>query len=127
MRLKWFQVKNYRNIHDSGPIDVEDVTAFVGQNEAGKSNLFEALYRINPFKPDIKFDIDEDWPVDLFGEKATGSKAKVCEATFALETEEISSLYDAAAPKAEPPAEGAPPAGAPHASRGSECHRLKVL
>lgn len=25
---------------------INDITAFVGQNEAGKSNLFEALYRI---------------------------------------------------------------------------------
>jgi AAA15 family ATPase/GTPase len=44
MQLKFFKVTKYRNIEDSGWIDVNDITAFVGQNEAGKSNLFEALY-----------------------------------------------------------------------------------
>ncbi len=37
MRFVRFQVENYRNVLDSGLIDVGDVTAFVGQNEAGKS------------------------------------------------------------------------------------------
>jgi len=35
-----------------GAIEINGITAFVGQNEAGRSNLFEALYRINPFAPD---------------------------------------------------------------------------
>jgi recombinational DNA repair ATPase RecF len=49
MKFTQCQVYNYRNIHDSGPIKVNEMTAFVGQNESGKSNLFEALYRVNPF------------------------------------------------------------------------------
>jgi len=40
MKLVQFRVQNYRNILDTGPIDVGKVAAFVGQNEAGKSNLF---------------------------------------------------------------------------------------
>ena len=50
MRFVRFTVHNYRNVANSEWIKVGDVTAFVGQNEAGKSNLFEALYRINPFE-----------------------------------------------------------------------------
>ena len=49
MRFASFHVTNYRNIHDSGRIDIDQITAFVGQNESGKSNLFEALYRVHPF------------------------------------------------------------------------------
>jgi AAA15 family ATPase/GTPase len=49
---------------DSGWTDVNEVAAFVGQNESGKSNLFEALYRINPFAANEAYNIDEDWPVD---------------------------------------------------------------
>ena len=50
MRFVRFTVHNYRNVANSEWIKVGDVTAFVGQNEAGKSNLFEALYQINPFE-----------------------------------------------------------------------------
>jgi AAA15 family ATPase/GTPase len=60
MQLTQFKVTSYRNVVNSGWIDVNDITAFVGQNEAGKSNLFEALYRINPFAPNETYKIDED-------------------------------------------------------------------
>jgi len=43
MKLRSFKVTNYRNVRDSNSIEVGNITAFVGQNEAGKSNLFEAL------------------------------------------------------------------------------------
>jgi hypothetical protein len=57
------------------------MTALVGQNEAGKSNLCEALYIINPILP-AKYNVDEDWPVDDWGNKnATGL---VCEARFEI-------------------------------------------
>ena len=69
MRFTGFHVTNYRNIHDSGPIDVGQITAFVGQNESGKSNLFEALYRVNPFDEQAEYNINEDWPVDRWAKK----------------------------------------------------------
>ncbi len=68
MELKQFKVVNYRNVVDSGWIDVSRLTAFVGQNEAGKSNLFEALYRVSPFIAAADYDIDEDWPVDKWAD-----------------------------------------------------------
>ena len=94
MKLTQFKVTNYRNVRDSGWIMVNDISAFVGQNEAGKSNLFEALYRINPFVPDESYSIDEDWPVDDWGNK--DPSALVCEAWFDLDAEEIRSLWDMA-------------------------------
>src|SRR5438552_905119 len=102
MKLRLFRVTNYRNVRDSGPIEVGDITAFVGQNEAGKSNLFEALYRINPFVPGEAYNIDEDWPVDDWGNK--DPSALVCQAQFALTPEEIKSLYDQAGHPEPPPA-----------------------
>ncbi len=103
MQLTHFKVTKYRNVWDSGWIEVGNVTAFVGQNEAGKSNLFEALYRINPFAPDEAYNIDEDWPVDDWGNK--DSSALVCQAKFVLTSEEIESLYDEAG-HPEPAPEG---------------------
>jgi energy-coupling factor transporter ATP-binding protein EcfA2 len=105
MKFKQFRVTNYRNVIDSGPIDINDVTAFVGQNEAGKSNLFEALNRINSFESDADYNIDEDWPVDRWGEKATAAGTVVCSAEFLIEDSgEILSLFEHAAPAAQTPA-----------------------
>jgi energy-coupling factor transporter ATP-binding protein EcfA2 len=107
MRLTHFKVTRYRNIWDSAWIDVNKITAFVGQNEAGKSNLFEALYRINPFVPDETYNIDEDWPVDEWANK--DDSAVVCEAKFSLTEAEIKALWAEALippPPSAPPSEG---------------------
>lgn len=109
MNLRDFRVTNYRNVMDSGWIQIGDITAFVGQNEAGKSNLFEALYRINPFASgetyNEAYNIDEDWPVDDWGNN--DPSALVCQGKFALRPEEIESLYDEAGhPELEPALEG---------------------
>ena len=98
MKLKRFRVTSYRNVIDSGQIEVNDVTAFVGQNEAGKSNLFEALYRINPFEAQVDYNIDEDWPVDRWGEKGTAVGTTVCTAEFLIDdSAEILELFEHAA------------------------------
>ena len=91
MKLTRFRVTCYRSIRDSGWVGIDDITAFVGQNEAGKSNLFEALYRINPFTPDETYDIDEDWPVDDWGNKDPSTR--VCEAEFTLNAEDVAALH----------------------------------
>lgn len=39
---------NFRPVKDSGWINCEDVTTLVGINEAGKSNLLLALWKLNP-------------------------------------------------------------------------------
>ena len=37
MKITQFKVTNYRNVWDSDWIEINNITAFVGQNEAGKS------------------------------------------------------------------------------------------
>lgn len=62
MKLTTFRVTKFRNIVDSGPIDVDaSVTCLVGKNEAGKSALLEALYLLNPAY-DEKFDVEDQYP-----------------------------------------------------------------
>lgn len=47
MKLKSFQIKNFRNIHDSGICNLtEDITVLVGKNECGKTNILNALGKI---------------------------------------------------------------------------------
>jgi predicted ATPase len=48
MKLLGYQVTNFRSVEDSGWIDVSDVTAFIGENEAGKTNLLLPLWKLNP-------------------------------------------------------------------------------
>lgn len=97
MEFVAFQVTNYRNVIDSDRIEVNRITAFVGQNEAGKSNLFDALYRVNPFDQQAAYNLDEDWPVDRWGEKDANAHVTVCRAEFELAPEEIAALYAHAA------------------------------
>lgn len=48
MQLESFRVWNFRSINDSGTIDVPQITALLGRNESGKSNLLLALRSLNP-------------------------------------------------------------------------------
>ena len=48
MKLKTFQITNFRSINDSGSVTVENMTSLVGRNESGKSNLLLALRTLNP-------------------------------------------------------------------------------
>ena len=50
MKLKRFRVTNFRSVDDSGWINVEDITAFVGTNESGKTNLLVPLWKLNPVR-----------------------------------------------------------------------------
>lgn len=62
MRLAQFRVTKFRNIIDSGPIDVDDlVTCLVGMNESGKTTILAALHRLNPVDG-AEFDVQRDYP-----------------------------------------------------------------
>ena len=90
MRLKKFRVTKFRNIVDSGWVDASAVTALVGQNEAGKSNLFEALFLLNPYTDEDGYRIDEDWPMDDWPGRQHASGTVVAVAQFELsETDTI--------------------------------------
>ena len=50
MTLKRFRVTNFRSIDDSNWIETDDVTALIGTNEAGKTNVLLPLWKFNPAK-----------------------------------------------------------------------------
>lgn len=62
MRLESFRVQNFRSINDSGQIDVSKITALLGRNESGKSNLLRALHSLNPAEGFKKLNPIKDWP-----------------------------------------------------------------
>jgi predicted ATPase len=92
MRLKTVTVVDYKSVRISLPFDVTDITCLVGKNEAGKTTLLEALYRLNPvIAEDGKFDVTDDYPrseVEDYQQAVEIKKrehAVVIEAVFALD------------------------------------------
>lgn len=62
MKLLKYRVTNFRSVKDSEWINCDDVTTLVGINEAGKSNLLLALWKLNPASGG-SIDILHDMPV----------------------------------------------------------------
>jgi len=49
MRLTSIRVERFRNVLDSGDVPIDpDITCLVGKNESGKTNVLQALLRLNP-------------------------------------------------------------------------------
>lgn len=92
MLLKRAKVTEYKSIWNSGEFDIGDITCLVGKNEAGKTAILEALYRLNPIIPaDAGFNVTDDYPrayvSDYEEEVSEGDRqpAQVIEAHFELE------------------------------------------
>lgn len=95
MKLTKIQVHNFRNILDSGPIDIGgDVTCLVGKNESGKTGILQALNRVKPALPST-FDEGDEYPRWLHKrDKATGviESVRPIVATFVLDDDDVATL-----------------------------------
>ena len=95
MKLKSFEVTNYKCIDSSGQIDFEQQIAFVGKNEAGKTAVISALYKLNPvYQEDCKF-ILEDYPrknLSAYKKSHEEKPDNAISAVFKLEQNEIEAL-----------------------------------
>lgn len=96
-----FRVLNYRNIDDSGWIQIDRVTAFVGRNESGKTSLLKALHKFNPAVRE-PYDPQTEFPRDRFiSEYESKAKWPVCRVEFSLSDdfrEELSQRINATVP-----------------------------
>ncbi len=82
MRLKSYYVWNFRSVDDSGPIEVDDVTALIGTNESGKTNLLLPLWKLKPAK-DGEISPMADFPRKKFNDyRNLKKKPKFIEASF---------------------------------------------
>ena len=94
MHLKAFRVKKFRNIEDSGEVELLDaLTCVVGKNQAGKSALLRALHKFNPHLPD-PYDMRSEWPRGQRTQRK--EKQAVCEVRFTLSPEEVKKLAEIA-------------------------------
>lgn len=62
MKLESFRVQNFRSVFDSGVITTEKLTAILGRNESGKTNLLLALKSLNPAEGFVKLNNIKDFP-----------------------------------------------------------------
>lgn len=87
MALLQFRVRQFRSIEDSGWITCDDVTTLVGVNEAGKSNLLLALWKLNPAKGG-EINLLADLPRRLYSTaRSEPGKITFIEADFELSEE----------------------------------------
>jgi predicted ATP-dependent endonuclease of OLD family len=63
MKLKSVRVTDFQSVLDSGEFEVGDITCLVGKNEAGKTAILQALYRLNPIvESDGRYSVSDDYP-----------------------------------------------------------------
>lgn len=66
MKLTGVQIRNFRNILDSGEALIQnDVTCLVGKNESGKTAFLHALHRLRPAEVSLEFDLLLQYPAWL--------------------------------------------------------------
>lgn len=99
MKLTKVRITEFQSIQDSTEFEIGDVTCLVGKNEAGKTALLKALYRLNPVnETDGNFDVTDDYPrqtvTDYEDEVDSEARepAQVVRATFALESADITAV-----------------------------------
>ena len=106
MKLTKVHITNFQSIQDSTEFEIGDVTCLVGKNEAGKTALLKALYRLNPINEmDSNFDVTDDYPSRNVSDYEDDVKAErrepaqVVQATYALETDDIVAVTEVFGPK----------------------------
>lgn len=93
MRLASFRVRNYRSITDSGDVTVARITALLGRNESGKSNLLRALCSLNPVEGFKALNPIKDFPRHRRLEECTDA-TPVVTSTWTLEEADREALLE---------------------------------
>ena len=91
MKLTRFRVQNYKKINDTGWVDVGQMTAFVGKNEAGKSAVFRGLSKLNP-SDGAKYDGLKEFPRRRYTDEFDQHNWPVSNAIFELSKNEAADL-----------------------------------
>lgn len=62
MQLESFTITNFRSVNDSGKVNAAKLTALLGRNESGKSNLLLGLRSLNPAEGFAALNPIKDFP-----------------------------------------------------------------
>ena len=107
MRLTKARITEFQSIRDSTEFDIGDVTCLVGKNEAGKTALLKALYRLNPIiEAEGSFNATDDYPRRSLNDyednlaAGQGEPATVVTARYALDASDVSAIREYLGPSA---------------------------
>ncbi len=89
MKLKRFRVYNFRNVTDSGWVEMADILTLVGKNESGKTSILKALWKFNPSE-EQPYSLEREWPRGR--RKDRSPEQVVVETEFVFSDEEKASL-----------------------------------
>lgn len=103
MKLKKARLHNYRCIEDTGDFEIDPITTcLVGKNEAGKTALLTALYRLNPhIASENKFDRERDYPrrhLMDYEERHSNGPARVLSTAWTLDDTDKEALTELLGP-----------------------------
>lgn len=93
MRLESFSVTNYRSINESGEVEVARITALLGRNESGKSNLLKALASLKPAGGMKALNPTKDFPRDRRLSECT-DETQVLDTVWALTDDDRAALAE---------------------------------
>lgn len=92
MVLKSFRVTDFRSVQDSDWIDAEQITALIGTNESGKTNILLPLWKLNPAEDGV-INLQDDLPRDRFHELRNAPEKPIfIRARYELDAEDQASL-----------------------------------
>ena len=101
MKLRTVHVQEFQSVWDSNAFEIDRVACLVGKNEAGKTAVLQALYRLNAIvENDGNFDVTDDYPrseVENYQQDVESGRrqhAVVVEATFELEPPELDAIKE---------------------------------
>jgi hypothetical protein len=96
MLLTHARVTNFKSIEDSGEFSIGPSACLVGKNEAGKTAILEAIYKLNPYAGDSAYDLQRNYPRRLLAEyedRHEGKDAQVVQTRWQLTDAELAVLH----------------------------------
>ena len=97
MKLIKAQVENFKCVEDSKAFRVDQVTCLIGKNEAGKTALLEALYKLNPVEKDRADFVEGEYPrrhLATYRQRLERKPANVLTTTWKLDKADIAFLEE---------------------------------
>lgn len=96
MKLESVRIENFKCIDDSEEFSLNQVTCFVGKNEAGKSAILQAIYKLNGDIPENSdFELARDYPrryLSKYKERHETSPDNVLKTNWSLEEGDIAEI-----------------------------------
>ena len=107
MKLTKVRVTDFQSVRDSTEFNVGDVTCLVGKNEAGKTALLQAMYRLLPIvDTDVGYSVTDDYPrgdvadYEYAIEEKEREHAVVAQLTYELDDDDAGAIAQVFGPKA---------------------------